>query len=113
VKKKFLAATVVAGGVMIGSTGLASASHDHFILRTDQSGETHCRYIAHGQTAKGPGDGGFHALHDNVHTGQPGGDENGTDIDKADDGNVAGDDTINLQNRCDNVYMTGSHPDHR
>lgn len=110
--KKLLAATLVAGSVMVGSAGLASASHDHFILRTDQSGETHCRYIAHGQTSKGPGDGGYHAFHLNVHAGQPGSDTKGTDIDKADDPNVAGETDI-LDARCTYVYETGSHPDRR
>ena len=82
--KKVLAGAVVAGGMLVASTGTAFSEHDHFVLREDRDGTTQCRYIAEGQTAKGADEPGGHAFHDNVHTGQPGSDDQGTDFDKSD-----------------------------
>ncbi len=62
-------------------------------MREDKDGTTECRYTAQGQTAKDADDPGGHQFHDNVHTGQPGSDDNGTDFDKAPE----------EENRCDNV----------
>lgn len=109
---KIVAGTALAAGLLGSSAGVASASHDHFILRVDRDGETQCRYIAHGQTSKAEGDGGFHAFHHQVHAGHPGADDRGTDIDKADDPNTPEENDI-LEARCDNVAVTGSHPDRR
>lgn len=84
--KKTLATAVIAAGVLVGSVGTASASHPHFIQREDRDGVTHCQYIAEGQTSKEhdsagdptePGGGEFHS---NVHKGQPGNDDKGTDF---------------------------------
>jgi len=67
------------------------------MLREDSSGETHCRYIAQGQTSKSTEDPGGHKFHDNVHIGQPGSDEHGTDFDKSDN-----------EDRCNTVEEKGS-----
>lgn len=47
------------------TAGPAFATHDHFV-RTPNG---NCHQVAQGQTAKGPGDGGYHKYHDNVHKG--------------------------------------------
>lgn len=85
--KRTLAAAAVACGLLGASTGVAFATHGHYVERTDKDGEQHCRYIAQGQTSKGPDDPGGHKFHENVHTGEPGGEqpngsENGTDFNK-------------------------------
>ena len=90
---KALTGAVLAAGVLISSAGVASAEHGHFVIREDREGRTHCRYIADGQTSKAADDPGGHALHDNVHTGQPGNDDHGTDFDKS----------TNEAERCDTV----------
>ena len=46
----------------------AFASHEHYLLTPGTCVED----IASGQTSKGPGEGGYHKFHDNVHRGQPG-----------------------------------------
>ncbi len=46
----------------------ATASHDHYLLTPGTCIED----VAHGQTDKGAGEGGYHQFHDNVHKGQPG-----------------------------------------
>ena len=95
--KKFIVGCAVAAASFLGIAGTASADHEHYVVREDRNGETHCRYIAHGQTSKTEGEGGHHKFHDNVHTGQPGTDEHGTDFDK--DGNEDA--------RCDHVDENG------
>lgn len=97
--KKALVGFVVAGATFVGMTGTSSASHEHYVIREDQDGVTHCRYIAGGQTSKGPGDGGYHQFHGNVHLGQPGADARGTDFDK----------DSNEGTRCDVVNENGQH----
>lgn len=87
----------MAGATFVAATGTASATHDHFVVRTDQDGVRHCRYIAEGQTSKGPGEPGYHVFHDHVHTGQPGSDDHGTDFDKFE----------NEGARCDTVRYNG------
>lgn len=65
------------------SAGPAAASHAHFIYQPAHGNHPEtCRYIAAGQTEKAPDEPGGHAFHVNVHTGQPGADEHGTDFDK-------------------------------
>ncbi|MDP8907601.1 MAG: hypothetical protein M3N47_00475 [Chloroflexota bacterium] len=83
--------------MVAGTAGTGAAEHGHFVLREDSSGETHCRYIAQGQTSKSDDDRGGHKFHDNVHTGPPGSDEHGTDFDKSDN-----------EARCDTVEERGS-----
>ncbi len=95
--RKTVAALTLIGGIVVGTAGTAAAEHGHFVLREDSSGETHCRYIAHGQTSKSDDDPGGHKFHDNVHAGQPGSDEHGTDFDKSAN-----------ENRCDTVEGKGS-----
>ena len=95
--KKILIGLVSAGAMFVGMTGTASANHSHFVIRVDQDGLRHCRYIAEGQTSKAPGDPGGHVFHDKVHTGQPGDDDHGTDFDKYD----------NEGDRCDVVTYGG------
>ncbi len=46
----------------------AFASHEHYLLTPGTCVED----VASGQTAKAPGEGGYHKFHDNVHKGQPG-----------------------------------------
>ena len=96
-RKSCLLAGVVVG--VIGLTaGTAGADHGHYVVREDRNGQTHCQYLAGGQTEKSPGEGGGHRFHDNVHLGQPGSDDKGTDVDKE---QVEDD-------RCDDVYQPGS-----
>ncbi len=95
---KTIAAIALIGGLIAGTGGIAAAEHAHFVVREDRSGETHCRYIAHGQTSKSADEPGGHKFHDNVHTGEPGGGqpedrEHGTDFDKSDN-----------EDRCDTVH---------
>ena len=74
-------ATVVAGLGL--SAGPATASHSHFVYQPAHGNHpATCRYIAGGQTEKAPDEPGGHAFHNNVHTGQPGSDDHGTDFDK-------------------------------
>jgi hypothetical protein len=95
--KSFVFAGAVVG--VIGLTaGPAGATHAHYVVREDRNAETNCQYVASGQTEKSPDEGGGHRFHENVHLGQPGSDEKGTDVDKEE---VEGD-------RCDNVYTPGS-----
>lgn len=96
---KTLAAAAVAVGLTAGTAGPALAAHDHFVLREDRDGQTHCRYIAQGQTESDPrtGDPGAHSFHDHVHLGRPGSDEHGTDFDKSAN-----------EDRCDTVAERGS-----
>lgn len=59
----------------------------------DRGGRPLRRYIAEGQTSKQADDSGGHKFHDNVHNGQPGTDDHGTDFDKS----------VNEEDRCDTV----------
>jgi hypothetical protein len=95
--KKALAGCVLAGAMFAGMTGAASATHSHFVIRVDQDGVRHCRYIAEGQTSKELGEPGGHVFHLKVHTGQPGLDTHGTDFDR----------DINEAARCDTVTYSG------
>lgn len=90
---KTLTAGALASGLLLASTGVAGAEHGHYVIRQDRDGQTHCRYIADGQTSKRADDPGGHKFHDNVHNGQPGTDEHGTDFDKSE----------NEGDRCDTV----------
>jgi hypothetical protein len=60
-------ALVVAMVMAVGAVP-ALADHEHHLLPPGTCVED----VASGQTAKGPGEGGYHAFHDNVHKGQPG-----------------------------------------
>ena len=53
-------------GLSLAGVGLAN--HPHYL----QTPGTCVEDIAGGQTAKGPGEGGYHQFHNNVHLGQPG-----------------------------------------
>lgn len=65
-----VSAGLIAGALLAGSLGEARvyASHEHYI---DTPG-TCVADVAHGQTSKGPGEGGYHRFHENVHLGRPG-----------------------------------------
>ncbi|MFP5321001.1 MAG: hypothetical protein ACLGIC_04055 [Acidimicrobiia bacterium] len=93
---KTLAAAALAAGALAAAAAPASAHHGHFIIK-DRDGVAHCRYIAEGQTSKAADDPGGHKFHDNVHLGQPGVDEQGTDFDKA----------SMERDRCDVVHEPG------
>ncbi len=95
--RKIFAMLTLTGGIVAGTSGTAAAEHGHFVLRTDSSGETHCRYIAQAQTSKSIEDPAGHKFHDNIHLGQPGGDEHGTDFDKS-----------HNEDRCDTVEERNS-----
>jgi hypothetical protein len=97
--KKSIVGIAVASVSLAGMAGTSWASHGHYVVREDRNGETHCRYIAEGQTSKQEGDGGHHRFHDNVHSGQPGSDDRGTDFDR----------DTNEKTRCDNVSHNGQH----
>lgn len=53
---------------MMALSGPAFASHEHYLLTPGTCVED----VAGGQTAKDPGERGFHKFHDHVHKGQPG-----------------------------------------
>lgn len=53
---------------MMALAGPALASHDHYLVTPGTCVED----VASGQTAKGPGEDGYHRFHENVHLGQPG-----------------------------------------
>ena len=62
---------IVIGSAVALSIGIAAptyASHEHYI---DTPGTCDAD-VAGGQTSKGPGEGGYHRFHENVHLGQPG-----------------------------------------
>ena len=90
---KTLAASAIAGGLLFSATGVAGATHGHYVIREDKDGQAHGRYIADGQTSKEADDPGGHKFHHNVHAGQPGSDDHGTDFDK----------DSNEETRCDTV----------
>ncbi len=54
--------------MMVVSALPAFASHEHYLVTPG----TCVGDIASGQTSKGPGEGGYHKFHENVHKGQPG-----------------------------------------
>lgn len=95
--KKTLVGLALAGAMSVGMTGTSSADHSHYVIRVDQDGVRHCRYIAEGQTSKLLDEPGGHVFHFKVHTGQPGSDAHGTDFDR----------DINEAARCDTVAYTG------
>ncbi len=69
VRRMVLLLTVAAAVVaMLALAGPAFASHDHYLVTPG----TCVQDIARGQTEKGPGEGGYHKFHENVHLGQPG-----------------------------------------
>lgn len=68
-RRVVLAMTVVAiMAALAVFSAPAFASHEHYLLTPGKCVED----VAGGQTAKGPGEGGYHKFHDNVHRGQPG-----------------------------------------
>ena len=58
-------AAIMAASVVFSAP--AFASHEHYLLTPGTCVED----VASGQTSKGPGEGGYHKFHDNVHKGQP------------------------------------------
>lgn len=109
--RKTLTAAALVAGLTAGAAGPALAEHGHFVIREDRDGQTHCRYIAQGQTAKDPeqGDPGAHKFHHNVHLGAPGSDEHGTDFDKAGHEDDWTDEEGQHDGRCDDtVEQRGS-----
>jgi hypothetical protein len=63
-----LTVAAVMAAMLVVSAVPAFASHEHYLLTPGTCVED----VASGQTAKEPGEGGYHKLHDNVHKGQPG-----------------------------------------
>ena len=63
-----LVVVALATATMMALAGPAFASHDHYLVTPG----TCVGDIAKGQTAKGPGEGGYHKYHENVHLGTPG-----------------------------------------
>lgn len=82
-KRLFIGALTGAAAFAM-SVAPASAGHEHFVIIDNPADGTRtCQYIGSGQTSiSGTGHGGYHRIHDNVHIGQPGTDDNGTDFDK-------------------------------
>ena len=66
--RKTFVAVVLMGGLIVGTADRSLASHEHWL---DTPG-TCVADIASGQTAQGPGEGGYHQFHENVHLGTPG-----------------------------------------
>ena len=54
--------------VVMGIATPAAANHSHYLATPGTCVED----IAHGQTSKTEGEGGYHMFHTNVHLGQPG-----------------------------------------
>ena len=68
-KRIVLMVTVaVVMAAMVVLSGPAFASHEHYLVTPGTCVED----IASGQTSKGPGEGGYHKFHENVHLGTPG-----------------------------------------
>ena len=87
---KLLGAVATVVTTMVGACGTAFADHGHFVVITDpRTGDTTCQYLAGGTSEPAPN----HPLHTLVHTGRPGSDSHGTDVDKA----------SNESLRCDKV----------
>ncbi len=61
-------AVLLGTGAVFALAAPASASHDHYLVTPG----TCVVDIARGQTEKGPGEGGYHQFHENVHLGTPG-----------------------------------------
>jgi hypothetical protein len=62
---------VMVAAIMAASVAFSApafASHEHYLLTPGTCVED----LAGGQTAKGPGEGGYHRFHGNVHKGRPG-----------------------------------------
>lgn len=85
-KIKTRCAVGVGAGILalVSMGGAASAGHAHFVvIENPATGTTTCQYIGSGQTSISDHDhGGYHKIHDNVHTGRPGTDSRGTAFDK-------------------------------
>ena len=83
-RNKLGAGIAAAAFGVLAMGGTASAGHAHFVvIENPATGETTCQYIGSGQTSIDEIDhGGFHKIHDNVHTGTPGTDGRGTTFDK-------------------------------
>lgn len=79
---KAVAAGALISGMLAAGAGVAGADHGHYVKRTDKDGQTHCQYVADGQTSKSSDEPGGHKFHDNVHTGQPGTDDKGNGFNK-------------------------------
>lgn len=71
-------------GALTAMGAPAHAGHAHFV---HIEATNTCQYVGHGQTSiDEEGHGGYHRIHDNVHTGTPGTDGRGNTFDKQ--GNV-------------------------
>lgn len=82
--KKLIIGMLTGAAALAMSVAPASAGHEHFVIIDNPANGTHtCQYIGSGQTSiSDTGHGGYHRIHDNVHTGRPGTDDHGTDFDK-------------------------------
>jgi hypothetical protein len=63
-----LTVAAVMAATLVVSAVPAFANHEHYL----ETPGTCVEDVASGQTAKGPGEGGYHKFHDNVHKGHPG-----------------------------------------
>ena len=63
-----LTVAAVMAATLVVSAVPAFANHEHYL----ETPGTCVEDVASGQTAKGPGEGGYHKFHDYVHKGQPG-----------------------------------------
>lgn len=105
---KTIAAAAIVAGVTAGAAGTALADHGHFVVREARDGTTLCRYIADGQTSKTADEPGGHAFHDQVHSGQPGGDDHGNDFDKEGrEDDWIDDEGVSQEGRCDIMEEPG------
>ncbi len=69
-------------GALMALGAPAHAGHAHFV---HIEATNTCQYVGHGQTSTAdPDHGGYHRIHDNVHTGAPGTDGRGNTFDKSD-----------------------------
>ena len=61
----FVVAAMMAASMVFSAS--AFASHEHYLKTPGTCVED----VAHGQTSKEPGEGGYHKFHENVHKGTP------------------------------------------
>lgn len=82
--KKLIVGALTGAAALLMTASPVSAGHAHFVIIDNPStGTRTCQYVGSGQTSISDADhGGYHRIHDNVHTGRPGTDDHGTAFDK-------------------------------
>lgn len=81
IRRTAIALTIATAGI-VTPAATALADHDHYVLTPNGK----CHQVAAGQTAIGPGHGGHHRYHANVHIGAT---ESDTAPDNLGDGHAA------------------------